>query len=158
MSAVSALSIRGLGVRFATPEGELPAVNDFSLELAPGECVGVVGESGAGKSQSFLAVMGLLAGNALMSGSADLQGETLIADGRMVDTARLNAMRGSRLAMIFQDPMTSLTPHLTVGEQIAESVIFHLGKSPAEARQRALDLLRLVQVTDAERRLGQYPH
>jgi oligopeptide transport system ATP-binding protein len=155
---MSALSMRGLGVRFATPEGELPAVNDFSLELAPGECVGVVGESGAGKSQSFLAVMGLLAGNARMVGSADLQGETLITDGRMVDTARLNAMRGSRLAMIFQDPMTSLTPHLTVGEQIAESVIFHLGKSRAEARQRALDLLRLVQVTDAERRLGQYPH
>ena len=158
MSAPAALSIRGLGVRFATPEGELPAVNDFSLELAPGECVGVVGESGAGKSQSFLAVMGLLADNARLGGSALLQGEPLIEDGRLADSGRLNALRGSRLAMIFQDPMTSLTPHLRVGEQIGESIVHHLGVTRAEARKRALDLLRQVQVTDAERRLDQYPH
>ena len=158
MSPVAALSIRGLGVRFSTPEGELPAVNDFTLELAPGECVGVVGESGAGKSQSFLAVMGLLAGNARISGSASLQGEALIDDGKLADISRLNALRGARLAMIFQDPMTSLTPHLSVGEQIAESVVHHLGLPRAEARRRALELLRQVQVTDAERRLDQYPH
>jgi oligopeptide transport system ATP-binding protein len=154
----SALSIRNLGVSFSTPDGILPAVNDFSLDLAPGECIGVVGESGAGKSQSFLAVMGLLAGNATVRGSASLQGHSLIDDGRMVDAAQLNALRGARIAMIFQDPMTSLTPHLKVGEQIAESVIHHLGLSREVARRRALELLQQVQVTDAERRLDQYPH
>jgi oligopeptide transport system ATP-binding protein len=154
----SALSIRNLVVSFSTPDGILPAVNDFSLDLAPGECIGVVGESGAGKSQSFLAVMGLLAGNATVRGSASLQGHSLIDDGRMVDAAQLNALRGARIAMIFQDPMTSLTPHLKVGEQIAESVIHHLGLSREVARRRALELLQQVQVTDAERRLDQYPH
>ncbi len=152
MSAV--LSIRDLAVRFSTPDGVVPAVNEFSLELAPGECVGIVGESGAGKSQSFLAVMGLLAGNASVSGSARL-GETELLGN---DRAALNAVRGSKLAMIFQDPMTSLTPHLRVVDQIGESLVRHRGLSKAQARQRALELLRLVQVTDAERRLDQYPH
>jgi len=153
-----ALDIQGLGVTFATPEGEVAAVNDFSLQLRAGECVGVVGESGAGKSQSFLAVMGLLAANARLRGSASLQGAPLIQQGRMAPADKLNALRGSKLAMIFQDPMTSLTPHLKVGEQIAESVIHHQGVTPQIARARALDLLRQVQVTDAERRLDQYPH
>ena len=153
-----ALDIQGLGVTFATPEGDVAAVNDFSLQLRAGECVGVVGESGAGKSQSFLAVMGLLAANARLRGSASLQGAPLIQQGRMAPADKLNALRGSKLAMIFQDPMTSLTPHLKVGEQIAESVIHHQGVTPQIARARALDLLRQVQVTDAERRLDQYPH
>lgn len=153
-----ALDIQGLGVTFATPEGEVAAVNDFSLQLRAGECVGVVGESGAGKSQSFLAVMGLLAANARLRGSASLQGAPLIQQGRMAPADKLNALRGSKLAMIFQDPMTSLTPHLKVGEQIAESAIHHQGVTPQIARARALDLLRQVQVTDAERRLDQYPH
>jgi len=153
-----ALDIQGLGVTFATPEGDVAAVNDFSLQLRAGECVGVVGESGAGKSQSFLAVMGLLAANARLRGSALLQGAPLIEQGRMAPADTLNALRGSKLAMIFQDPMTSLTPHLKVGEQIAESVIHHQGVTPQIARARALDLLRQVQVTDAERRLDQYPH
>ncbi len=152
MSAV--LSIRDLAVRFSTPDGVVPAVNEFSLELAPGECVGIVGESGAGKSQSFLSVMGLLAGNASVSGSARL-GETELLGN---DREALNAVRGSKLAMIFQDPMTSLTPHLRVVDQIGESLVRHRGLSKAQARQRALELLRLVQVTDAERRLDQYPH
>jgi len=153
-----ALDIEGLGVTFVTPEGEVAAVNDFSLQLRAGECVGVVGESGAGKSQSFLAVMGLLAANAQLRGSASLQGVPLIEQGRMATTDKLNALRGSKLAMIFQDPMTSLTPHLKVGAQIAESVIHHQGATPQLARARALELLRQVQVTDAERRLDQYPH
>ena len=152
MSAV--LSIRDLAVRFATPDGVVPAVNEFSFELAPGECVGIVGESGAGKSQSFLAVMGLLAANASVSGSARLGDTELLGNDRQA----LNAVRGSKLAMIFQDPMTSLTPHLRVVDQIGESLVRHRGFSKAQARQRALELLRLVQVTDAERRLDQYPH
>jgi oligopeptide transport system ATP-binding protein len=148
------LEIEELSVRFATPDGAIPAVNDFSLAIHPGECVGVVGESGAGKSQSFLAVMGLLASNATVAGRARFEGRELL--GRPAD--ELNEVRGSRLAMIFQDPMTSLTPHLKVGEQIGESLQRHLGLSGAQARARALALLNRVHVTDAERRLDQYPH
>ena len=148
------LDIRELGVSFATPDGEVRAVNEFSLQIAAGECIGIVGESGAGKSQSFLAVMGLLPANARVSGSARLGERELLA----ADDALLNGVRGAELAMIFQDPMTSLTPHMRIGEQIAESIIRHRGLSRAAARARALDLLRLVQVTDAERRLDQYPH
>ena len=121
-----ALDIEQLSVVFDTPDGPLSAVNDFALEIRRGECVGVVGESGAGKSQSFLAVMGLLAANARVSGQARLGTEPLI--GRSI--AELNQFRGVKLSMIFQDPMTSLTPHMTVGEQIAESIIHHLKISP----------------------------
>jgi len=149
-----ALDIDQLSVVFDTPDGPLSAVNDFSLAIRRGECVGVVGESGAGKSQSFLAVMGLLAANARVSGQARLGTEPLIDR----PVAELNRFRGVKLSMIFQDPMTSLTPHMTVGEQIAESVIHHLGSSAEAARARALALLEQVQVTDAPRRLDQYPH
>ena len=148
------LEVENLAVRYSTPDGEVPAVNDFTLSISAGECVGVVGESGAGKSQSFLATMGLLASNARVSGSARFEGRELL--GRPAD--ELNRVRGSRIAMIFQDPMTSLTPHMKVGEQIAESLVRHMGLSGPAARQRALALLNRVHVTDAERRLGQYPH
>ncbi|MCU0758410.1 MAG: ABC transporter ATP-binding protein [Steroidobacteraceae bacterium] len=153
-TAAPVLEIEELSVRFATPDGEIPAVNAFSLAIRPGECVGVVGESGAGKSQSFLAVMGLLASNAKVEGRARFEGRELL--GRPAD--ELNQVRGSRLAMIFQDPMTSLTPHMRVGDQIAESLLRHTSISPAQARARALALLNRVHVTDAERRLDQYPH
>ena len=149
-----ALQIDALSVRFVTPDGELAAVNDFSLQLKAGECVGVVGESGAGKSQSFLAVMGLLAANAKVAGHAKLAGRELLN----ATPEELNTIRGSRLAMIFQDPMTSLTPHMKVGEQIIESIVLHEGRSREEALRRALELLETVQVTDAARRLDQYPH
>ena len=148
------LQIEHLGVQFATPDGVVPAVNDFSVDVHAGECVGVVGESGAGKSQSFLAIMGLLASNARVSGSARLEGRDLIGPG----ARNVDKLRGARISMIFQDPMTSLTPHMRVGEQIAESLVRHVGLSAAGARQRALQLLQRVQVTDAENRLRQYPH
>ena len=148
------LEVEGLSVRFATPDGEVPAVRDFALSLRPGECVGVVGESGAGKSQSFLAVMGLLPSNAQVAGSARLDGVELL--GR--PAAELNRVRGARISMIFQDPMTSLTPHLTVGEQIGEVLVRHRGLTRSAATARALALLERVHVTDAARRLRQYPH
>ena len=148
------LEIRDLNVRFATPDGEVAAVSDFSCSFAAGECVGVVGESGAGKSQSFLAIMGLLATNAQVSGSAVFAGSELLGG----SGAALRGIRGSRLGMIFQDPMTSLTPHLKVGDQIAEPLVQHRGLDWQTARQRALELLERVQVTDAARRLTQYPH
>jgi oligopeptide transport system ATP-binding protein len=148
------LEIESLAIRYCTPDGEIPAVNEFSLAIRAGECVGIVGESGAGKSQSFLGVMGLLAANAQVSGHARFQGAELL--GR--PAAELNRVRGSRIAMIFQDPMTSLTPHLRVGDQIAESLIRHRGATRSAARERALALLNRVHVNDAARRLEQYPH
>ena len=148
------LTLEGLTVRFATPGGALTAVEGLSLSVAPGECLGVVGESGAGKSQAFLAVMGLLAANGRASGSARFAGTELIGLG----SAALDAVRGARIGMVFQDPMSSLTPHLTVGDQIAEVMMRHLHLPRAAARGRALELLERVQLTDPARRMRQYPH
>lgn len=152
--SASLLSIHELSISFDTPDGTIDAVKEFTLDIAPGECVGIVGESGAGKSQSFLAVMGLLASNAKVSGRVRLDDYELLGK----PAQELNKVRGSQLAMIFQDPMTSLTPHMKVGEQISESVVRHLGLTASAARQRALELLEQVQVSDAQRRLDQYPH
>src|SRR5690348_4702871 len=110
----SVLRLEGLNVRFSTPDGEVAAVQDFSLAVDRGECVGVVGESGAGKSQAFLAIMGLLASNGRVSGQAIFGGTDLI--GR--SAVDLDRIRGARIGMVFQDPMTSLTPHIAVGDQV----------------------------------------
>jgi peptide/nickel transport system ATP-binding protein len=149
----SVLRLEDLNVRFHTPDGEVAAVQDFSLAIRRGECVGVVGESGAGKSQAFLAVMGLLASNGRVSGRASFGTMDLI--GRSDD---LDRVRGARIGMVFQDPMTSLTPHIPVGDQVAEPIVRHLRVSWREARSRALALLRRVHVTDAPQRMKQYPH
>ncbi|MCB1622947.1 MAG: ABC transporter ATP-binding protein [Pseudomonadales bacterium] len=148
------LAVDALSVRYETPDGVVNAVNDVSLEIAAGECIGVVGESGAGKSQAFLAVMGLLAPNAKVSGGAKLRGRELLG----TDPRALRELRGAELAMIFQDPMTSLAPHIKVGDQIAETLVVHKRTSWRDARAQALKLLEQVQVTDAARRLTQYPH
>jgi oligopeptide/dipeptide ABC transporter ATP-binding protein len=116
--------------------------------------VGVVGESGAGKSQAFLAAMGLLASNGRAQGRARFGSVDLIA----LRGADLDRVRGARIGMVFQDPMTSLTPHLLVGDQVAEPIVRHLNVSWREARLRALALLQQVHVTDAARRMTQYPH
>jgi peptide/nickel transport system ATP-binding protein len=148
------LDIRDLGVSFATPAGEIEAVSGLSLTVQAGECVGVVGESGAGKSQAFLAVMGLLPSNARVRGSARFGTTELL--GRRAN--ELNHVRGVGLSMIFQDPLTSLTPHIPAGDQIAESLVQHMGASWSAARARALELLEQVHVTDPRRRMTQYPH
>jgi oligopeptide/dipeptide ABC transporter ATP-binding protein len=150
----SLLQLENLSVRFSTPHGDVEAVKDFSLSLPQGECIGIVGESGAGKSQAFLAAMGLLAANGRVSGRARFASSELI--GR--PAAELNRFRGSRVGMVFQDPMTSLTPHIVVGDQVAEPMVHHLRLSWREARSRALTLLEKVHVTDAPRRMTQYPH
>jgi oligopeptide transport system ATP-binding protein len=148
------LRLEELNVRFSTPEGEVVAVKDFSLQVDRGECVAVVGESGAGKSQAFLATLGLLANNGRVSGRAVFDARDLIG----LRGRELDRVRGARIGTVFQDPMTSLTPHVVVGDQVAEPIVRHLEVSWREARSRALALLQLVHVTDAPRRMTQYPH
>ncbi len=148
------LAVRDLSVSFTTPEGEVGAVEGASLEVDGGECLGVVGESGSGKTQLFLAVLGLLARNGRARGRAVFEGADLLAC-----TAReRNRVRGARIAMVFQDPLSSLTPHRRVGDQIAEVLTTHQRLTSSAARARALELLERVQVSDAPRRLRQYPH
>jgi len=151
---VPTLSVDRLRVSFSHRTGSIEAVDRVSFSMAPSECVGLVGESGSGKTQIFMAAMGLLAGNAQVSGSVRFEGnELLSADGRT-----LNRVRGSRLTMIFQDPMTSLTPHLTVGTQLAEVMVAHLGMPWKDARSSAGRMLERVHVPEPKRRLNQYPH
>ena len=148
------LRLSALTVAFDTPGGTVTAAREVTLAVARGECLGVVGESGAGKSQLFLAVLGLLPGNARTQGSARFRGSELLT----LEPAMLDHVRGAGIGMVFQDPMSSLTPHLQVGEQIAEVMVRHRRLSRRQARKRALELLRRVQVADPERRLRQYPH
>jgi oligopeptide/dipeptide ABC transporter ATP-binding protein len=148
------LSLTALTVTFDTPSGRLTAAQDVTLSVARGECLGVVGESGAGKSQVFLAVTGLLAVNGRAQGSARFCGRELLG----LSSAALDRVRGAGIGMVFQDPTTSLTPHLPVGEQIAEVLRRHRGASRAAARREALALLESVHVSDPARRMRQYPH
>ncbi|MBL8629298.1 MAG: ABC transporter ATP-binding protein [Rhodospirillaceae bacterium] len=148
------LDCSNLNVRFKTEQGDLHVVRDFSLNLEKGECVGVVGESGSGKSQTFMAMLGLLTDNGQATGSVKLDGQEILNAPR----ALLNQVRGNRIGMIFQDPMSSLTPFLKVGEQMCEGLVHHQGLSTAQARARALETLELVRIPDAKRRFNQYPH
>lgn len=148
------LDIRALSVRFATPAGVVQAVDAVDLEVAAGECLGLVGESGSGKTQLFLAALGLLDGSGEASGTVHLDGEEILQAPAHV----LEAVRGRRIGFVFQDPMTALTPHLTVGQQICEVLRWHRGLGQEEASARALQLLERVHLGDAVQRLRQYPH
>jgi peptide/nickel transport system ATP-binding protein len=148
------LQVHDLRVTFPAAGGDVRAVRGISYELAPREVLGIVGESGSGKSVSALAVMGLLPDTARVAGSALLDGEELI--GR--DDRELAALRGRRLAMVFQDPLSALTPVYSVGYQIAEAVRVHRDVSAQEARRRAVELLELVGIPRAQQRAGAFPH
>jgi oligopeptide transport system ATP-binding protein len=141
-------------LKISYPPLNAAAVNDVSLQIAPAECVGVVGESGSGKTQLFLAAMGLLARSAQVSGRIQFAGDDLLG----ADREALRRLRGSKLTMIFQDPMTSLTPHLTIGTQLAEVLVTHRGASWQEARTAAARMLERVRVPEPQRRLNQHPH
>ena len=132
------------------------AVDGVSFDLFPGETLGIVGESGCGKSVTALSIMRLLPPRLArtVGGSVTFENRDLVA----LDESEMRKLRGNRLAMIFQEPMTSLNPVLTVGHQIAESVRIHTGAGASAARARAVEMLRLVKIPDAERRLNDYPH
>ncbi|MCU0760790.1 MAG: ABC transporter ATP-binding protein [Steroidobacteraceae bacterium] len=147
------LSVRDLTVRFATRRGPVDAVRGVSFEVAAGRSLGIVGESGSGKSQTCFAIMGLLPGNARVGGSVRLDGEELVGVAR----GRLDVLRGSRMGIVFQDPMTALTPHRSVGSQLCEVVMRHAGVDRVEARRRALEIMERVRITDPERRFDMYP-
>jgi oligopeptide transport system ATP-binding protein len=148
------LRIEDLCVSFAQRGTRLSAVRQVSLDVAPGECVGIVGESGSGKTQVFMSAMGLLAGNAAIEGRVRFEGADILA----IPSPRLNLIRGSKFTMIFQDPMTSLTPHLKIGHQLAEVLVCHKDASWGEAMSAARRMLERVHVPEAARRLNQYPH
>ncbi len=148
------LSVSNLSVSFRSESGLVRAVRGVSYEVRPGELLGIVGESGSGKSVSSLAVMNLLPGHAQVSGSARLNGQELI--GRSDD--ELSAIRGKQIAMVFQDPLSALTPVYTVGEQIAEAVLVHEQVSKAAAKDRAVQLLDLVGIPNAKQRAAAFPH
>lgn len=148
------LEIAGLDVHFTLPDGDIHAVKDASLTIQEGECLGVVGESGSGKSQLFLAAFGLLAANGRTKGSVKYRGEEILGAG----TKRLNNLRGGAVTMIFQDPLTSLTPHMKVGAQIVEALRLHRQVSPGEAEKQAREMLDYVRIAESARRMKQYPH
>jgi oligopeptide transport system ATP-binding protein len=151
---VPALRIEDLSVEFTQRGARICAVRQVSMEVAAGECVGIVGESGSGKTQVFMAAMGLNAGQAAVEGRVCFEDAEILG----VGPSELNRVRGSKLTMIFQDPMTSLTPHLKIGVQLAEVLVCHAGKSWSEARAAARRMLERVRVPEAARRLTQYPH
>jgi peptide/nickel transport system ATP-binding protein len=148
------LEVDDLSVAFATEDGLVQAVRGVSYQLRRGEVLGIVGESGSGKSVTSLAVMGLLPKTATVGGQARVLGEPVIG----LKDAAISEIRGSRIAMIFQDPLTSLTPVYTVGRQIAEAVLAHRKVSKEDARQRAIHLLGLVGIPEPEERVDSYPH
>jgi oligopeptide transport system ATP-binding protein len=148
------LSVRNLHVRFRTGDGILHAVKGIDLDVAPGETVAIVGESGSGKSQTMMSVMGLLASNGWAEGSVKYRGQEIVG----FSPDKLNRYRGSKITMIFQEPMTSLDPLYRIGNQLALPLTTHGGLSRSEARKRAIELLELVRIPDPARRINAYPH
>ncbi|MEO0548707.1 MAG: ABC transporter ATP-binding protein [Pseudomonadota bacterium] len=148
------LTVRDLKVEFDTPDGTVEAVKGTSFEVSAGECVGIVGESGSGKSQTVLAAMGLLADNGTATGSVMFDGTEMLS----ADTKTLRDIRGDKMSMIFQNPLTSLTPHMTVGAQMREVLKLHKGMGTEEANKVCVDWLEHVRIPEARRRMDQFPH
>jgi oligopeptide transport system ATP-binding protein len=151
---IPTLRTTALRVEYPARAGTAVPVRGVSLSVQAHECLGVVGESGSGKSQLFLALMGLLPRDANVGGSAQFQGEEILR----LAPSDLNRIRGSKLAMIFQDPMMSLTPHLRIETQLAEVLVQHQGASWKEAKRAALRALERVRMPDPRRCSRQYPH
>ncbi|MBK1842160.1 ABC transporter ATP-binding protein [Azospirillum sp. YIM B02556] len=155
MPADPVLAVDGLSIAFQTRRGLLPAVRDLSFSVGRGEMLAIVGESGCGKSLTALALLGLVPTPGRVTGGAvRLEGRNLLA----LDEAALRHVRGARISMIFQEPMTALNPVLTVGEQIMEAILEHEPVSRKAARERTLALLERVRIPDPARRFAEYPH
>lgn len=148
------LEVKNLNVSFKTIDGVVQAVNNVSFNVEHGEVLGIVGESGSGKSQSVLAIMGLLASNATVTGSIKFLGQELVG----VNSKTLNKVRGNKLSIIFQDPMTSLNPYLTIKSQMAEVLMLHKGMSKHDAIIESIRMLDFVGIPEAKERIGLYPH
>lgn len=148
------LEVNDLRVTFATPDGDVTAVNDLNFTLRAGETLGIVGESGSGKSQTAFALMGLLATNGRIGGSATFNGREILN----LPERELNTLRAEQISMIFQDPMTSLNPYMRVGEQLMEVLMLHKGMSKAEAFEESVRMLDAVKMPKARKRMKMYPH
>ncbi|MHA7066756.1 ABC transporter ATP-binding protein [Azospirillum argentinense] len=155
VSSEPVLAVDGLSIGFQTRRGLLPAVRELSFSVRSGEMLAIVGESGCGKSLTALALLGLVPPpGRVTDGTVRLEGRDLLA----LDEAALRRVRGARISMIFQEPMTALNPVLTVGEQIMEAILEHEPVSRKAARERTLALLERVRIPDPERRFAEYPH
>jgi len=152
----SLLQVKDLRTQFFTQDGVVNAVNGVSFDLGEGETLGVVGESGCGKSVSMLSMMRLIPSppGRIVGGEVLFQDRDLL----QVSEEEIRQVRGNKIAMIFQDPMTSLNPVLTIGRQISEALELHMGMDRNQARERTIDLLELVNIPEARNRLGDYPH
>ncbi|MCR4606356.1 MAG: ABC transporter ATP-binding protein [Oscillospiraceae bacterium] len=149
------VDIKNERLSFFTPAGEVKALNDVSLYLEDGEVLGIVGESGSGKSVTSYSIMGITADpGRIIGGTVEFNGHHI----EKLSEKEMRKIRGKEVSMIFQDPMTSLNPVYTIGNQIEEAILLHTDKSKAEARERAVELLRLVGINEPEKRIKQYPH
>ncbi|MDU4396168.1 MAG: ABC transporter ATP-binding protein [Haemophilus parainfluenzae] len=148
------LDVKNLYVRFKTPDGVVTAVNDLNFTLNAGSTLGIVGESGSGKSQTAFALMGLLAANGEVEGSAIFEGKELVN----LPNAELNKIRAEQISMIFQDPMTSLNPYMKIGEQLMEVLQLHKGYDKQTAFAESVKMLDAVKMPEAQKRMGMYPH
>ena len=152
-SAAAPLRIRGLSVSYASERGRIDAVRAIDVDVAAGEFLGIVGESGSGKTQLLLSILGLSAPGAELHGSIRYRDRELLG----LDVAALNQVRGNRISMVFQDPMTALNPVKRIGDQICESLVLHLDMDKKEARSTAVELLRSVGIPSPEQRVRWYP-
>ena len=149
------LEVRDLHTVFTTPAGKVQAVNGVTFDLDRGEVLGVVGESGSGKSVTAYSILQILEKNGrIASGSIKFDGQELVG----ASTKQLKEIRGNRISIIFQDPMTSLNPTYTIGHQLTEVITLHTNRSRSQAIVRAVEMLKLVNVSEPERRMRQYPH
>ncbi|MGF1739775.1 ABC transporter ATP-binding protein [Vibrio profundum] len=151
---MSLLDVKDLRVEFTTHDGIVTAVNDLNFSLKQGETLGIVGESGSGKSQTVFALMGLLAKNGIISGSAKFEGNEILN----LPEKALNKVRAEQIAMIFQDPMTSLNPYMKVSDQLTEVLILHKGMSKSQAFEESVRMLEAVKIPEARKRINMYPH
>lgn len=151
---MSLLDVKDLRVEFTTQDGIVTAVNDLNFSLNQGETLGIVGESGSGKSQTVFAIMGLLAKNGIISGSAKFEGKEILN----LPEKELNKVRAEQIAMIFQDPMTSLNPYMKVSDQLMEVLMLHKGMGKAEAFEESVRMLEAVKIPEARKRITMYPH